>query len=423
MGANPYANPSANPAVPAANLANLANLAAPENLANLANPANPVNPAMFLALKNEFSAIVKSPFLVFMMFVAPLFVGGVIYATFHRGIITQMPVGVVDLDASQTSRALIFDIDATATIEIAQNYASLAAAIADLSAKKIYALIVVPSGFERDVKTHKRPTVAAYYNAQVMLVGKNIQSALIAVFKATEARARFADLIAPSQNYDSALAKSLDFVPQIISLFNPSGNFAQFMLPVVLPCAWQLFIILCIISLVANDERDVGFVKGEVSHLRFVYRGLLAKIFINSGVFFAWWWAMEALFGALNYPQNGSLAVLTINALITIFAYNSIGIFIYALLGFFMRAVSVAAFYAAPSLAFVGLTFPVNSMEGFASFWSSILPITHYLQVYIEQADYGNGANLAAFAGVARNLPFLLFGILGFALYHKRRPI
>lgn len=377
---------------------------------------------MFKAIKLEIKHIIKDKFLLFMYIVMPLFVGIFVYSTISKSIISEIPIGIVDLDNTQASRNIIFDINASSVVSVKKYYSSISEAKDDLSIKEIYALVVFPNQFESDLKRQITPNVGIYYNTQFVFIGKNIQSALTLVFKNKDVSLKFAQYIADSKNTTLALAKSIDFMPKIISLYNPNSNFSQFLLTVVLPCSWQLFIILCMISLIAHDERDVGFVKNKINKIESIYKHLGIKILINTIIFFIWWMIMSIVFYNLAYPHNGNIGILSINALVTILAYNSIGIFLYALVGYHLRAISIAAFYAAPSLAFIGITYPLNSMELFPTFWSSLLPITRYIQVYIQQENYGIEA-IYSLKLILQNLPFLLFGILGFIIYKKKKPI
>ena len=357
-----------------------------------------------------------------MYFIMPLFVGFFVYSTISKALIVDIPIGIVDLDNSSESRNLIFDINSSSVLKIAKQYGSIKEAKNDIASKNIYALVVIPNHFEANIKKHIAPEVAIYYNTQLVFIGKNIQSALTLVFKNKDAKLNFTRNIANSKNTTLALGKSIEFMPKIISLYNPHSNFSQFLLTAILPCSWQLFIILCMIALIAHDERDVGFIKNKINRLNSIHKHLAVKFLINTIIFFVWWLIMNNVFYALDYPNNGSFYILVLNAIITIFAYNSIGLFIYALIRSHIRSISIAAFYSAPSLAFLGITYPLNSMDLFPTFWSSILPIMRYMQVYIEQANYGLDP-IYSLRLIIANLPFLLFGILGAIIYKKKRPI
>ena len=377
---------------------------------------------MLKILNLEIKYIIEDKFLLFMYFIIPLFVGFFVYSTISKALIVDIPIGIVDLDNSSESRNLIFDINSSSVLKIAKQYGSIKEAKNDIASKNIYALVVIPNHFEANIKKHIAPEVAIYYNTQLVFIGKNIQSALTLVFKNKDAKLNFTRNIADSKNTTLALGKSIEFMPKIISLYNPHSNFSQFLLTAILPCSWQLFIILCMIALIAHDERDVGFIKNKINRLDSIHKHLAVKFLINTIIFFVWWLIMNNVFYALDYPNNGSFYILVLNAIITIFAYNSIGLFIYALIRSHIRSISIAAFYSAPSLAFLGITYPLNSMDLFPTFWSSILPIMRYMQVYIEQANYGLDP-IYSLRLIIANLPFLLFGILGAIIYKKKRPI
>lgn len=377
---------------------------------------------MLKILNLEIKHIIEDKFLLFMYFIIPLFVGFFVYSTISKALIVDIPIGIVDLDNSSESRNLIFDINSSSVLKIAKQYGSIKEAKNDIASKNIYALVVIPNHFEANIKKHIAPEVAIYYNTQLVFIGKNIQSALTLVFKNKDAKLNFTRNIADSKNTTLALGKSIEFMPKIISLYNPHSNFSQFLLTAILPCSWQLFIILCMIALIAHDERDVGFIKNKINRLDSIHKHLAVKFLINTIIFFVWWLIMNNIFYALDYPNNGSFYILVLNAIITILAYNSIGLFIYALIRSHIRSISIAAFYSAPSLAFLGITYPLNSMDLFPTFWSSILPIMRYMQVYIEQANYGLDP-IYSLRLIIANLPFLLFGILGAIIYKKKRPI
>jgi len=50
---------------------------------------------------------------------------------------------------------------------------------------------------------------------------------------------------------------------------------------------------------------------------------------------------------------------------------------------------SIAAFYTAPAFAFAGVTFPVEGMPVVGQAWSSLLPVTHYLRILVQQGMRG----------------------------------
>lgn len=374
---------------------------------------------MLEVIKLELQNLLKDRFLLFMYFIMPLFVGAFVFSTLSADIVRKMPIGVLDLDSSKTSSDIIFDINASPTLDIKRFYPSMLEAKSALSTKEIYALVVLPKDLAKNVKSRIPSEINIYYNAQLVFIGKNIQSALTQVLANENIKLKFQNNIIDSKNFSIAMGKSIEVVPHIMALYNQNSNFSQFLLPALIPCLWQLFIILCMIGIIAYDERDVGYIKHKTNKIRFIYRHLFIKFSINTIIFFIWWAIFMSVFYKLDFIQSGSISLMALNALVLILAYNSIGIFLYSLIRSHTRSISVAAVYAAPSLAFVGITYPINNMEAFASFWGKILPITKYLEVYIQQANYGLDI-FSSLKLIAYNLIFLLFGILGILIYKKK---
>ena len=377
---------------------------------------------MFEAFKTELRHFLKDKFLLFMCFVMPLLTASFVYMTLSESIVRALPVGIVDFDNSQTSRNIAFNVESSATLTIQSRYNSVLEAKDAISKKDIYALIILPKDLEKNAKKGIPTNLPIYYNAELVFIGKNIQSALTQILANANVKLKFSKNIASSANTTLAMGKSVDILPQIIALYNPNSDFAAFILPALIPCLWQLFIILCMIGFMAYDERDVGHILNKQNKIRAFYAHLSIKVLLNTLIFFAWWGIFMLSFYRLGFISDispHSLATIALCAFVTIIAYSSIGIFLYALIRSHTRAISIAAVYAAPSLAFVGITYPINNMEAFATFWSKILPITKYLEVYMQQANYGLEPHFSM-RFIAYNLIFLLFGILGILIYKQK---
>lgn len=381
---------------------------------------------MLEIFKTELRHFFKDKFLLFMCFVMPLFTASFVYMTLSESIVRDLPIGIVDFDNSQTSRNIAFNIESSATLSIQSRYNSVLEAKNAISAKEIYALVVLPKDLEQNAKKGVPTNLPIYYNAELVFIGKNIQSALTQILANENVRLKFSKNIASSANTTLAFAKSVEILPQIIALYNPNSDFAAFLLPALIPCLWQLFITLCMISFMAQDERDSRGLYPNIKRDSWLnnafYTHLSIKVLLNTLIFFAWWGILMISFYNLGFISDISVhnvATIALCAFVTILAYNSIGIFLYALIRSHTRAISIAAVYAAPSLAFVGITYPINNMEAFATFWGKILPITKYLEVYMQQANYGLGADFSM-RFIAYNLIFLLFGILGILIYKQK---
>lgn len=338
----------------------------------------------------------------------PIIVCGFIYIIFKKEVIINLPIGIVDLDHTKTSRNISFNINTSPTVRITNEYLSIKDAKNDLNSKKIYALIVIPNGLEKDIKINKIPNIAVYYNTQLVLIGKSIQSAILQISSNINANLNVARHIVNDKNTLIALGDSIEYIPKIFGLYNEDSNYMKFLLTAIFPCLWQLLIIICMVGLMEQNPTNNN-----------IYNHICAKFIINSFIFFIWWVIMIISFYVLGFPFNGNFYILILNAIVLIIAYNSIAIFIYSITKSYMKSLSISTVYAAPSLAFVGITYPINNMNDFAVFWGSILPITNYLHVYLQQAHYGLDT-IFSIQIISKNLFFILFGILGILIYKRK---
>ena len=101
----------------------------------------------------------------------------ILWWIFSAGLATKLPIAVVDLDHSQMSRSLIGYYDANPTLSV-QSIESEAQARALMRKADVYALVIIPNSLEKDTQLGLAPIVSAYYNAQFMVAGKLISSAL-----------------------------------------------------------------------------------------------------------------------------------------------------------------------------------------------------------------------------------------------------
>ena len=124
---------------------------------------------------------------------------------------------------------------------------------------------------------------------------------------------------------------------------------------------------------------------------------------------------LAVLYVRLDVPYRGSLPVLAVATLLFVAAYVAMGFAFIAAAGDLRFATSIAAFYCAPAFAFAGVTFPAEAMPVAGQAWGSLLPVTHYLRVLVQQGMRGAPlavswpglVALAAFALVP--WPFLLW--------------
>ncbi len=73
---------------------------------------------------------------------------------YAKPVLWDLPVAVIDMDHSTASRELIRDLDATPKVQL-QSYDNLAQARQDMIARKLFAIIIIPTDFQQHLLSGK----------------------------------------------------------------------------------------------------------------------------------------------------------------------------------------------------------------------------------------------------------------------------
>ena len=343
--------------------------------------------AFYEAFLYELKSIKGSWYKLFLIFVLPLLSFSLIIAIFHSGVVRELPIAVVDQDKSTLSRMLLRNIEASPTLQIAAMPNSTKEAVDLVKSTQAYALIVIPKHFSEDTLLQKNPSVTAMLNTQYILVGKIITSALTTTIMSSSAQVEYVSNLVERQNPDAAIDAISPIGMQITPYFNLYQNYFYFLVSALLPAMWQIFIVIATLIAVGTlfkYHKENAFFKNreyigaKLIGLMFPYT--LAFMFL--GILFT-------LYVYSMWTFQGSFTILFLGMFFTVVAYQFIAYLLFATGFDYARSLSLGAVYTAPAFAFLGITFPIYNMNGFALFWRDLLPVSHYTQLQLSQANYG----------------------------------
>jgi len=326
-------------------------------------------------------------------------------ALFNGGLVRDLPVGLVDLDHSPLSRGLAWTLDSSASMQVAAEYASLADGAQALRSGAIYGLVLLPRELEKQVRQGRQPVVNLFYSGQMLLVGRLLSSGFSQALGTSAAQLGVLQGLSSHPVPLAARGEAVPFVYQLTSLYNLSGNYAQFLLAGIAPALWQILILMATISHLTRRlrQRRMRWTL-QTTPLRLLVRLLSPLLLIY------WCWGLVLvwlLFGWFGWPMVGSWALIFLAQGLTVLACLGMGALLYGLTRDGARAMSLAAGYSAPAFAFLGVTFPTADMNGLAQCWRALLPASHYAELQIGQASLGL-LGRAAWMPVVALLMFML---------------
>lgn len=340
-------------------------------------------------IKDEWQFICHDAWLKALLFWLPILLVAIIWGIFSAGIARDLPIGVVDNDNSSVSRALIRNYDASPTLAVVEHFYSKKQASAALKEGSIYAVVIIPHALEKNTLLGKSPQVTAFYNSQFILIGKLVSSALLSAHGTYVAQLEtFKDLINTHGKIEQAMAEALPISYQITPLFNANTHYGQFLVTAIIPAMWQILIIATVVLVLATPLRrtkvevwlaDLNFTNVLITLIPYVF------IFWLQGIIY-----LSVFYGALHWPMHGSWFLLIFAQLLLVIACVSIATLFFFITLDATRAMSLVAGFAAPAFAFMGITFPTTDMPFIAQLWRALLPISHYINIQIEQVNYAN---------------------------------
>ena len=342
------------------------------------------------ASSEEIKAIKSSWYMLGFISWMPLLGYGLIIAIFLEGVPRDLPIGIVDHDASQLSRMQLSNIESSATLKIKKQYNSVKSAAYDLKDGTVYAFVIIPEHFEHDLRKGMQPTITVMLNTQFILMSKILHSALTTVLLNGAATIDFVTTLVEEQRPEMAKSAVAPIQMQITPFFNTYNNYFLFLVSAMLPALWSIFIVLTIlISLgeMFKNAREKAWLEGSDFSLS---AALVGKMLPYVVVQMAWGLGIVYfVYGVMPWPFAGSWILLTAAMFLTVLVYQLIALAFYALKFEYASALSFGAVFTAPAFAAMGITFPLMNMGGIAVAWHDLLPISHYIHIQISQANYG----------------------------------
>lgn len=328
-----------------------------------------------------------------------------------------LPLGVADLDRSAESRALVDAFVASDYFRLALVAREPDALDHAMLAGRIRAAVVIPSGFSRMLY---RGMLA---EAQILVDGSFPTRAEIARNYATAILSRF------NQDRLEALAvrvpvetgvPDLDVVARI--WFNPTLESKNFQVPALLVLS-LLFWAPVLASLSVTREKETGAILNvqTVPLARWEY--IAGKLIPYTGISFAsYWLLMLASVFLFQVPIKGSLAVLTLGALIFVASMTGLGLLVSALVRTQVTAlVGTAVIVMAVGLFYSGWLEPISTLDARGRFMSRLLPTADF--VILARGVFLKGLGFATYWAALGKLAiyataYVLLAVLAF---RKRR--
>lgn len=346
----------------------------------------------FLVIKRELTRMTSRRLYFGVCIVLPLFCVFFMNTIFGSGEMENIPIGIVDMDQTSTSREITRTLSTVPTAKITEYYSDPKAARDAIMKKEIYAYVVIPNNFESDLLGGRNASIPYYYHYALLSVGIEMRAALAAVLSEVS----LAPVVAAGASMGTSHNKIESFILPVNfeahPLFNPSLDYSIYLTNPFFFVLLQIIILLLTMYILGSEikfKTADDWLKAADMNIFVAVTGKLLPytiIYIIMGIF-----GNFVMFNILHIPLEGSFLFVNLATALFIVATQAFGVFIFSLFPALSIIISIASMVGSLGATLSGVTFPVYAMHPAIYYLSFFFPVRHFIEINqnILYGDYG----------------------------------
>ena len=319
----------------------------------------------------------------FSMVVFPLLALFFFTSLMGEGLPEDMPVGIVDLDNTTTTRSLVRRLDAFQSSEVVARFPSVTAARRAVQENEIYAFLYIPKGTTDALLSSRRPKISYYYNMSSVMSGSLLMKDMKVISNLGSAAVGQATMQAKGYTHDQIMAFIQPIKIDLHQVANPWTNYNLYLSTVFVPGVMMLFMFL-ISAYSLGMELKFGRGKewmGKADNNIVV--AILGKFLPQAVVFLLLIFFYEFyIYDVLHFPHVGGWWYIVLLALLEVFSSIGFGIFAFGLMPSLRMSMSVCSLWGVLSFSLAGSAFPVMGMDTPIQSLTWLFPLRHYYLLY-----------------------------------------
>jgi len=299
------------------------------------------------------------------------------------GLPTDMPVGVVDLDNTTTSRSLTRKLDGFQMSKVVARYPSVTEARRAIQRNEIYGFLYIPKGTTDDLLASRQPKISFYYNMASVMSGSLLMRDLKTISNLGSAAVGQATMRAKGLT-DAQIQTLLQPINvDLHQIANPWSSYNIYLSTMMVPGIIMLFILLISAYSLGTELKFVtskDWIERADGNITVALLGkFLPQTVIWLAIVYSYEWYV---FYHLGFPHLGSPWMLVLLGLIQVLAAQGFGIFAFGLMPSLRMSMSICSLWAVLSISMAGSAFPVMGMDGALQSLSWLFPLRHYWMMY-----------------------------------------
>lgn len=369
--------------------------------------------------KREWIRISSSKICIWGIFVAPLLSMIILMWMMSAGLPSRIPIAVVDLDNTTTTRSLIRQLDAFEKTNIKYKSLSFKEARHQMERMEVYAVLTIPKDFTKDAISGNRPKLVYYTNNAFLISGSLLFQDLKTISTLASASVGLKTATAKGYTENQIMPILQPITIDAHPTGNPWLNYSVYLNNVLLPGILQLIILMFTVSAFGSEIKAGNGPKlmsmGDNSIIKVMIGKLLPYTIIYMGIALLF---MAVLYYINRFPLHSGFWPMFFNYVCLILAAQGAGVILLGIFRNYRFALSIASLIGMVSFSITGFSFSTLAMDGSLSALSNLFPLRHFFLIYVDQALNGIavGYSMCHYAAL---LGFVLLSIFFFGTVRK----
>lgn len=345
---------------------------------------------MINSLKRGIRQLGSRRIYIYMMLIVPIACTFIFLNLMKEGLPLKVPVAMVDMDHSPTSRNITRNLAAGELIDITRRAETFNDAMRSVQEGKTYGFFYIPRGFEREALSGRTPTLSFYCNMSYYVPGSLSYKGfkIIAVgtsgniINATITQAGLGDLLGSGV--------TMPVATQVHPLGNPWMNYNIYLTPSFLFGLLALIIMTVTVTSITTEIKYGTAPEWIATAGGSIRKALVGKLFPQFVIFCVVGIAIEAvMFRYLHFPFHCPAWIMILAMILFVAASQAFGIIATEIAPNLRISLIIVSLTGILSFSVAGFSFPVDKMYGYIAIFAYIIPIRYLFLIYIDQALNG----------------------------------
>ena len=324
--------------------------------------------------------------------VLPLFCIFFMSTIFGSGQMENIPIGIVDLDQTATSRSITRQVEAVPTFKVTKHYTNDADARRDTQRKEIYGYLIIPPNFEEKVLGGRDAVLSYYYHYALLSVGGEVRGAFETVLRTLSVSPVMSEATALGINEKEIETFLVPVNAQSHPLFNPDLDYSVYLSNPFFFILLQVIILLVTVYAVGSEikfKTGDGWLAAAKGNMLTAVAGKLLPytvIFILMGIL-----GNYVMFGIMHIPFSCGFWPLNLTTALFVIATQALGVFLFSLFPAISIIISIVSMVGSLGATLSGVTFPAPFMFPAVYYASFLFPVRHFVEINqnLLYGDYG----------------------------------